>query len=325
MRAPLLGRILILVALVGGCGSDTKDPGPPQLMKFLAVVPNEMDVDLLAPPDGGVPAISGIATFKLVFNQLLNGDKIETVTPGMPPVPNKDVASITWVNAPPGPNTLMAATSYDPSGATGVTMPAPKLLINPVLGLPSGAQLQVKLDRTKVTGKKGAPFVGADTQMVTTAPFAATASVVDGDVVGADLQLGVTFSNAPSGSVSAGAHVILTAGGTPVPATVMPDPADPRKITIAPMMGSWTIGQSYTLTVDAEAADLFNVKLGQAMVVKFSIRDPNAEAGPSAPDGGAIAPDGGVPGPDGGFLPDAGVDAAATVDAAGGDGAGGGG
>jgi len=58
-------------------------------------------------------------------------------------------------------------------------------------------------------------------------------------------------------------------------------------------------------------------------VVKFSIRDPNAEAGAPTPDGGA-------PGPDGGALPDASAaDAAGDVPApqvdATGDDAGGGG
>jgi hypothetical protein len=320
MRASLSGSILLLVALAGGCGSDTKDPGPPQLTKFLVVVPNEMDVDLLAPPDGGVPSVSGAASFKVVFNQLLDGDKIETVAAGQV-MPKTDVASIVWTNAPAGAPAIVASTSYDPSGAASVTVPAPKLLIAPSPGLPSGAILQVKLDRAKVTGKKGAAFVGADVQMVTTAPFAASASVVADDVVGADLQLGVTFSNVPAMTVSQ--QITLTSGGMPVTVTVTPDAADPRKVAVAPMSMTWVPGQSYTLTVAQDAADLFGVKLAAPLVVKFSIRDPNSEAG-------APASDGGGPGPDGGALPDAGApdaagDAAAPqVDAAGDDAGGGG-
>jgi len=316
MRVSFLGRVLVVAVLAGGCGSDSKDPGPPQLTSYLVVVPGEMDLDLLAPPDGGVTAISGVATFKLVFNQLLDGAKVETVTPGKPAAPRKDVASIVWMNAPMGAQTLMAATSYDPSGATGVNMPAPKLFITPDMGLPSGATLQVKLDRTKVTGKKGAAFVGADIQMVTTQPFGATASVVDGDVVGADLQLGVTFTNAPAESVKSGTGVTLAAGATPVMITVMGDPTDPRKINLAPKEGGWSVGQSYTLTIGADVADLFNIKLGQAVVVKFTIRDPNSEAG--APDSGGGATDGGMP-LEGGAPPppDAAADvAAAPMDAA---------
>jgi hypothetical protein len=320
MRASLSGSILLLVALAGGCGSDSKNTGSPQLTKFLVVVPNEMDVDLLAPPDGGLAAVSGAASFKVVFNQLLDGDKIETVAAGQV-MPKTDVASIVWMNAPAGAPAIVAATTYDPSGAASVTVPAPKILIAPSPGLPSGATLQVKLDRTKVTGKNGAAFMGADVQMVTTAPFAASASVVADDVVGPDLQLAVTFTNAPAMAVSQ--QITLTAGGMPVMVTVTPDGADPRKVAVAPM--TWVPGQSYTLTVAQDAADLFGVKLAAPLVVKFSIRDPNAEAG-------APAPDGGGPGPDGGVLPDAaapqvdaaGDAAAAQVDAAGDDAGGGG-
>jgi hypothetical protein len=314
MRAPFLARILLLAALAGGCGSDTKDPGPPQLVKFLAVVPGEMDLDLLAPLDGGVPAVSGIASFKLVFNQLLDGDKIETVTGGQV-LPRTDVASIVWTGAPPGAPAIVASTTYDPSGAASVTVPAPKLLIAPSPGLPSGATLQVKLDKTKVTGKKGAAFVGAEIQMVTTAPFAASASVVADDVVGADLQLAVTFTNAPAMTVAQ--QITLTSGGMPVTVQVTPDAADARKVAVAPM--TWVPGQAYTLTVAKDAADLFGVKLAEPLVVKFSIRDPSAEAG--APmEGGAPGPDAGAPGPDAGP-----VDAAGDVAAPGPDAAGGGG
>jgi hypothetical protein len=318
MRAPLSGRIFLLVALVAGCGDDAKNSGPPQLTKFLAVVPNEMDLDLLAPPDGGVPAVSGVASFKLVFNQLLDGDKIETVMGGQV-TPRTDVASIVWTNAPAGAPAITAATTYDPSGAASVTVPAPKLLIAPSPGLPSGATLQVKLDRTKVTGKNGAAFVGSDVQMVTTAPFAASASVEPDAVAAADLQLAVTFTNAPA--MSAAQLITLTSGGTPVMLTVTPDGSDPRKLTLMPM-SAWVPGGSYTLTVAKDAADLFGVKLAEPLVVKFSIRDPNSEAG-AAPEGGVT--DGGAT-PDAGVASDAGAaDAAAPqVDAAGDDAASGG-
>src|SRR5689334_21249321 len=137
MRAPFSGRVLFLFGLVVGCGSSAKDTGPPQLTKFLVQVPNEMDVDLLAPPDGGVPAVSGIAGFKVVFSQLLDGDRIETVSGSMV-TPKTDVASIVWVGAPAGAPAITAATSYDPSGAAGVNQPAPKILIAASPGLPSG-------------------------------------------------------------------------------------------------------------------------------------------------------------------------------------------
>jgi hypothetical protein len=283
MRAPFLGRIFSLFLLVAGCGSDAKDPGPPGLVKFLVLLPGEPDLDLLAPPDGGVAAISGAASFKLVFNQLLDGDRIETVS-GTTVTPRTDVASIVWTGAPAGAPAITATTSYDPSGASGVTMPAPKILIAVSPGLPSGAQLQVKLDRTKVVGKKGAAFVGSDTQMLATMPFAASTSIMEGQAVAAGDPVQVIFTNVPAMNV--GEHIQLTSAGMPVMAQVMADAMDPRKVSVAP--ATWVPGASYTLTADKDAADLFGIKLAQAVTVMFTIKDPNAEAG--AP-GDAGAPD----------------------------------
>jgi hypothetical protein len=277
MRAPCSGWIAL--ALLAGCGSDASPP-PPQLVSFLVQVPGEADLDLLAPPDGGVPAVSGVASFRAVFSQLLDGDKIEDAS-GPTLQPRTDVASIVWSGAPAGAPAITAATTYDPSGAAGIDQPRPKIFITASPGLPSGAQLQVKLDRSKVVGKKGAPFVGPDTQMVATQPFSASASVMAGQVVAGDVQLQVTFSNVPA--MTAGQDIHLAAGGTPVATVVTPDPMDPRKLTVAPT--TWAPGASYTLTVDTDAADLFGVKLAEALSVTFSVRDPNAEAG--APDGGA--------------------------------------
>lgn len=314
MRAPLSGRIL-LFALLAGCGSDAKDPGPPNLTKFLVQVPGEMDLDLLAPPDGGVTAVSGAASFKAVFSQLLDGDKIETVNGAMV-TPKTDVASVVWVGAPAGAPAITASTSYDPSGAAGVTMPAPKILISVSPGLPSGATLQVKLDRTKVVGKKGAQFVGPDTQMLTTLPFAASPSVMADQVVGADTLVEVAFTNVPAMDV--GMHIQLTSGGMAVMADVKPDGMDPRKVTVMPMM--WVPGQSYTLTVDKDAADLFGVKVTAPVAVSFTIKDPNSEAG-AAPDTG-MSLDGNLL--EVGSPADAGADAAAPDTATADDGGGGG-
>ena len=254
MRAPFSGRILSLVVLMAGCGSDAKDPGPPQLTRFLVQLPGEMDLDLLAPPDGGVSAVSGAASFKVVFNQLLDGDRIETVT-GTMVTPKTDVASIVWMGAPAGAPAITASTSYDPSGASGVNQPAPKILIAASPGLPSGATLQVKLDRTKVVGKKGAAFVGPDTQMVTTLPFAVIASVMPEGVIPADAGLQLIFTNVPAMTV--GEHIQLSTGGAPVMAQVMPDAMDPRKVSVTTMT-MLAPGGRYTLTVDKDAADQFS-------------------------------------------------------------------
>jgi hypothetical protein len=210
------------------------------------------------------------------------------------------------VGAPAGAQAITAATSYDPSGAASVTQPAPKIIITPSPGLPSGATLQVKLDRTKVTGKKGLQFTGSDTQMVTTLPFAASASLMAGDVITADVAVQVVFTNAPGMTVAD--HIQLTSGGMPVMIDVKPDASgDPRKVTVAPKT-MWLPGTTYTLSVDKDTADLFGVKVAEAVMVTFTIKDPNAEAG--APDAGA-----GDAGADTAVSPDAGEDVAAPADA----------
>jgi hypothetical protein len=302
MHAPNMVRIGLSLALATtlACGSDAKDPGPPHLVKFQAQVPGELDVDLLAPPDGGVPAVPGVSTFRAVFDVLLDGDKIETVTGNMVQ-PRTDVASITWVNAPAGAPAIVAQTTYDPSGASGITVPAPKVFITPSPGLPSGAQVQVKLDRTKITSKKGTPFVGSDTQLLTTAPFAVSANVMPDQVVPADTKLQLTFTNLPGNSL--GGHLHLTADGKPLMIEFTADPMDRRKLNIGAGLSA---GQSYTLTVDKEVGDLFGVTLAEPLVVNFTARDPNAEAGAPADAGGST---------DGGAL-DAAAEAGAPADAA---------
>jgi hypothetical protein len=94
---------------------------------------------------------------------------------------------------------------------------------------------------------------------------------------------------------------------------VKADGMDPRKVTVTPMM--WTPGQSYTLTVDKDAADLFGVKVAAPVSVNFTIKDPNAEAGAPAPADGGAAPDSGAA-PDTAAADTASADAA--EDAAGG-------
>jgi hypothetical protein len=293
MAAASVGRGVLLVLLVaGGCGNDANHSAP-HLTRWLAEVPGDMSAppDLLSPSAGGAPAVAGVVQFRLIFDQLLDGDKIETVdstgTHG-----KTDVATITWVGAPAGAPAIVATTTYDPSGASSVTTPAPKVFIAPSPGLPSGAQLAVKLDRSKITGKKGLPFEGPDSLMVATLPFEVSASVMAGAAVAPDAELDLLFTNAVA--ASAATHVKVLSGGQPVAAEVKPGP-DSRTLVVNPMPR--VPGQSVTVVVDKGAADLFGVTLAQDFTLTFSWQ--------SATDGGAV---------DGGVTSDAAADASAPVD-----------
>jgi hypothetical protein len=285
MRASFVGRLAVACALLAplGCGDDSKSSGPPQLVKFLLQVPGEMDQDLLAPPDGGVPAVSGAASFRLVFNALLDGDKIETVM-GNVHQGKTDVVTVTWASPPAGAPALVATSLYDPSGALAVNVPGPKILVSVSPGLPSGAQLQVKLDRTKITGKDGAPFTGPDSFNLSTIPFAAALNVMPDQAVAPMFMAQLTFTNIPA--MAAAQQIQVTSGGMPVMVEVTPDGMDPRKLSLTPM-GGWTVGRSYTVTVSKDAADRTGVKLGADLVTTFSVADPSVDAGSPPPDGGA--------------------------------------
>jgi hypothetical protein len=303
MRARFVGRISVLLAL--GCGSSAKDTAAPQLVSFLAQTPGAPDLDLLAPPDGGALAVSGVAQFKLVFDKLLDGDKIETVGAGV--TPRTDVVTISWTNAPAGAPAITANTLYDPSGASSITTPAPKILLSPSPGLPSGAQLVLKLDRAKITSKGNTPFLGPDTLTVTTEPFAVSTDLTPDQPAAADLVVHLSFTNAPGPGVAD--HIKVTAAGAPVAIESMPDTMDSRNIVVSAK--AWPQGQELLLTVDKDAADLFGVKLGQDLSVKFSIA--TGDGGAGSPDAGISEGGVGVDAavvPDGGAAPDAGTDAA---------------
>jgi hypothetical protein len=309
MAAASVGRGAVLVLLAaGGCGTDAANHPAPHLVHWLAEVPGDLaPPDLLAPPDAGAPAVGGLARFRLIFDQLLDGDKIETVS-ATGTTGKTDVATITWVGAPAGAPAIVATTTYDPSGASSVTTPAPKIFIAPSPGLPSGAQLTVKLDRTKITGKNQLPFEGPDSLMVTTSPFEVSASVMTGDVVTPGTELAVLFSNAPA--ASAADHIKVLIAGQPVSAEVKPDLADPLKLVVNPMVR--VPGQSVTVVVDKGAADLFGVTLAQDFTVAFSWQ---SDTDGGIADGGAgddaALGDGATAAPDAGAAPDADLDAPA--------------
>src|SRR4051812_47178710 len=272
MSRPFLQRSLLLlpVALLlgGGCSSDSPT-GPPELRSVLVTDPAGMELDLLAPVDGGSSVASPLFPIRATFTQLLDGDKIEDILDGGGVQGKSDVATLTWKDAPAGAPKITAVTTYNPAGNVGAKMPKPTIFIRAMPGLPSGAKVELKLSRDKITGKGGKPFEGTDTHTVETEPFAATLNVEGMDEVTPEFKLQAVLTNAP-GEMAA-QKIKVTGGGMPVTLTVMADAADPRKLNLLPPGEKWTLGWTYVVTLGTDVVDLFGVKLAKELSVTFTV------------------------------------------------------
>jgi hypothetical protein len=272
-------------------------------------------VDLLAQPDGGVGAVPPTAQLRLEFTQLLDGDKIETVLDGSAVKGMTDVASLVWTDAPAGAPTITAVSTYSPSGGViemATPKPRPSVFIQPDPGLPSGAKLKLTLQRAKITSKKGTPFTGPDQQTFETAPLSAETSVKDGDTISADTPITVTFNNGTPDTI--GSAITLSAGGSPVAIELKKDEMNPLVVLVMPKDGPLPLRADYALGVAKDAADLFGVKLPEAVMVKFAVAQVAGDGGAPPSDGPAM-PEGGAAdgaGADGGSI----LDGGATADAA---------
>lgn len=309
-RLAVLSLPLTALLAAASCSSDSGGTAAPTLLNAF-VEADGMETDLLAPIDGGTAAFSPGAQLRLVFDQLLDGDKIETVLDGGGVVGMTDVASLTWMGAPAGAPAITAVTTYYPAGGVienMVSKPRPSILVQHSPGLPSGATLALTLDPAKVTSKKGTPLAAPGHLTLQTVPFTVTAGFMAGDPLTADAPLKLTFSNVPADDIAK--SLAVTVGGTAVDVETRKDEMDVRAVVVVPKGGAWALGAGYTLTVSADAADLFGVKVDQPLSVPFSVVQAGADGGGT--------PDGGAPGGDGGAAADGPVDAAAdgAVDAA---------
>jgi hypothetical protein len=292
-RAARSAFMVSAVALALGCGDDDGEKaGAPQLQQALALA-NDEATDLLVPPDGGIPPLSPLLKLKLVFDKLLDGDKIEHVDDAGMPMALTDVATIAWADKLVGAPEIVAATTYSPNG-NAATKPAPSIWISASPGLPSGAKLMLRLDRSKITDRSGQAFAGADMVPFETEPFSAALNVDETMPVASDFKIEVTFSNLPG--ADADKQIQVTAGGVAVAVTVSNDPTmNARLFTVAPATGGWVAGRSYTVTVGKQAKDLFGVALAETATATFSAGSGGADGGlqdSAAADG---APDGGQP------------------------------
>jgi hypothetical protein len=280
-----------------GCDDDVKH-GTPALKKLLVLPGGETVPDLLAPPDGGVGAVSPMSQFQAVFNDLLDGSKIEPLVDGGREC-RPDIATITWLNATGGAPAIGTLTCYNPAGSLGVNVPGPSILVQPQPGLPSGAMLRLTLARDKIVGKNGKPYTGEEMFTVQTEPFSASANIPMGGFVAPAFELQVIFNNVPAATAKNAITMTQGNGMRMVALVVTEDSMNPLALNVKPMGAtSWTMGETYELMVGAAASDQFNVKLPAATMFSFTV-------GMAPADGGA------PPGPDGGVLADAlgGVDA----------------
>jgi hypothetical protein len=293
VRPSLLRSPLFFLAFTGavfwqgtGCSSNN-DTGPPALREFLVMDPTGAEVDLLASTDGGAPVASPMFPFKASFTQLLDGDKIENVLEGGAVEGRTDVATITWMGALAGAPAITAVASYNPAGSVGATMPKPTITIRAMPGLPSGAKVQVKLSRDKITGKKGAPFTGQDTHVVDTEPFSVELNAMDGAEVAPTFMLTAHFSNLPGSMLAS--KIKVMGGGMPVAVTATADMADLQTVGISPPGGGWTVGWTYTVSLGAEVTDIFGVKLASPVSVTFTVSANPGDGGRPPADAGADA------------------------------------
>lgn len=316
------------VLVLGSCGDDGDEGAPPELRKLLVLSPDHSQTDLLADPSAAMMPVSPLSELRVVFDKLLDGRKIEEVG-GSQITPRTDVASLRWLGAPTGAPGIMALTTYSPGGFIGFG-PGPWVRIVARPGLPSGATIELNLDREKITDKAGQPFAGVDTHQLRTAPFAAMLNVAMDDKVGQDQELLLTLSNQPG--MTFGQNVTVTANGAPVMAEVKPSPASPIELQVLPGGTAWAGGGTFTVTVGPEATDLFGVKIAEPLMVSFQVTPANGGTGVDAGAGGdaasgadaggadggspADASDDGGPGPDGGAPGEVGPDGMAAADAA---------
>jgi hypothetical protein len=300
---------LSVVAFGAGCrtGGDTCEDAPPRLLQWQAAT-GDTQVDLIAPPDGGVAALSPLAYFELDFAGLLDGAKIETVADKV--TPRTDVATITWKDAPAGAPPITAATSYNPGHPVGLQCGSwVRITARP--GLPSGAKLMVGVARDKITSKGGKAFQGMDSVTLETVPFAVAAKMPE-TPVSPDFTVRLQFTNV-AGDLKDHVHVI--ADGVPIAVEVMVDMMDPRAAVVAPAGGLWPPGH-YMMTVDAETADLFGVKLAAgASTIALDVVVPGSDGGTPRPDAGAADVAADAPAADAVPM----VDAVPAIDAAAGD------
>lgn len=290
-----MGRRLLWVAVLAaaacefGVSKDERPRGPPVMLSFEVVDQTGAPVATMGAQPGVHTPVSPRVSLVARFDRLLDGAAIED-TSGMTPV-GRDVATVTWTGGRPPAGSIATQVTYVPNGDAKFHLiypPGPQLLISAAPTLPSGAQIDVILDRARLRSKDGeGPLRSAegvaDHLTFLTLPFSASVTPAPGEMagmpapsamLGATEPITVRFSNLPAAEAPRWFTVTLTdPGGGPTPAAlaVTPDPADPMTFALSSPAGAWPAGATVELSIDPTTSDLFGAPITGATTARFVV------------------------------------------------------
>jgi hypothetical protein len=234
--------------------------------------------------DGGPVVVSPRVHVVALFDRLLDGDRLESVT-------DAGISGIAGIVALTGPGQPQASIAYIPNGDTTFKLlfaPGPQLVVTPVPTLPAGANITLTFDKSRLVSKRGeGPCTTAagvpDVLTFTTAPFGATISAgAPAPVPGSPLPLVapaapilVVFNNLPEAAIADHIVVEVNDGAgqklVDVAAPAVPSAMDPATMVVSPKAGVWPDGARVTVTVNAAAKDAVGMPLAAAAMGIFVV------------------------------------------------------
>jgi hypothetical protein len=272
-RGPATLAVICALASAIGCAGTDGSVGAPVLLGVDIVDATGAPVMMEAP----MP-LSARVHFIYRFDRLLDPELIEEIVDGKP-MGSSEVVSIQAAGEPG------AQVTYIPNGHAKhklIFASGPALVITPDPTLPSGAIVNVSLDKTRVQSRSGDSFVAAegvsDVLTFSTEPFAASIvpmSGTAGEPLAGQTSLSVTFNNLPMDDIANRVLVeVFNAAGELLPeveGTVTVDTVDPTRLVVAPASGSWPAGSKVTITIEGDAADALGMLMSVATVQSFQV------------------------------------------------------
>jgi hypothetical protein len=274
-----------LAATFFGCAPTYDvEPGAPRLLGLQLLDPTGSPIEL--DPDAGAQKVTPRVRVMARFDRLLDPASIEAVVDGG----LVGRAGVATLEAPGSPTVEVA---YVPNGHPERALllpPGPGVRILPGPTLPSGAQVTISIDRTKIRAKDRNTTAllaeGArDRITFETTPFSATLQLPGADradagaapaAVAEDFVAPIAFSNLVAADVAGAVNVVATGpDGRPVDgplAEIALDEHDPALLKISPRGGAWPAGATVTITVGADAADALGVKISAPLSGAFTVR-----------------------------------------------------
>ncbi len=238
--------------------SEEKEDAVAYISALQVVEPDGRFTDLLAPGDAGAAVHSAFVSVRAAFTTLLDPNKIQDLS-GAIAQPGKGVAKALW-QRPQGVVELPLLAVYNPA-RTALGAPAPIVTFRSTGGFPADAALTIELDPTRLTNKRGQPYVGPTRGSFQTAPFEVFVSIPAGPLGGSFVPR-LSFTNVPS-QIAPDAVQVLDARGQPVAIKVQADSGQVTGWIVSPQGEGvpWPPG-AYTLSLnDSQVSDGFGVSL----------------------------------------------------------------